>query len=64
MKLSDFTFRAVLYPWPVLTCTLGAIMMYSSGHAPVIFMGVMLIAGMAIAAIIGLIVGMLEKALS
>ena len=64
MKVSDFVFKAVLYPWIVLTCTLGAIMMSSSGEIPVAFMGVMLIVGLAIAAKVSGVIGFLEKALS
>lgn len=64
MKISDFVFRAILYPWLVLTCTLGAITMFSSGDAPVIFIGAMLVVGLAIAAIVSGIVGILEKTLS
>ena len=64
MKISDFVFRAILYPWLVLICTLGAIMMFSSGEIPVIFTGAMLVVGLAIAAIVSGIVGLLEKTLS
>ena len=64
MKVADFVFKAVLYPWIVLTCTLGAIGRYSSGETPVIFMGAMLLVGLAIAAIVSGIVKVLENTLS
>jgi len=64
MKVADFVFKAVLYPWIVLTCTLGAIGRYSSGETPVIFMGAMLLVGLALAAMIALVIGLLEKILS
>ena len=64
MKVSDFVFKAILYPWLVLTCLLGAITMFSYGEMPVAFMGVMSVVGLVIAAVVSGVIGFLEKALS
>ncbi len=64
MKISDFVFRAIFYPWLVLTFTLGAIGIVSSGSVPMFFVGAMLVVGLVIAAVVSGIVGLLEKTLS
>jgi hypothetical protein len=63
-KVADFVFKAILYPWIALVGILYALVFLNTGELPITLMSILAVAGLAVAYVAKVSIGLLESWLS